>query len=81
MRSSKEELQSLQVDKMSLEVAIEKIGRDAQDNLSKLQQEYQELKTERDGLKTSYENLNVERGQLQSKVGELETQRATMEEK
>ena len=36
IRSSKAELQSLQVDKMSLEVAIEKTGRDAQDNLAKL---------------------------------------------
>ena len=36
MKSSKAELQSLQVDKMSLEVAIEKTGRDAQDNLENL---------------------------------------------
>ena len=48
--------------------------------MQRLQQEYQELKIERDGLKTTYENLNAERDQLQSKVGELETQRATMEE-
>ena len=72
LKSSKAELQSLQADKMSLEVSIEKTGRDAQNNLAelqRLQQEYQELKIERDGLKTTYEYLNAERGQLQRKVG------------
>ena len=49
---------------MYLEVIIEKIGRDAQDNLAKVQQDYQELKTERDGLKIACENLNAERDQL-----------------
>ena len=44
-----------------------------------MQQEYQELKIERDGLKTTNENLHAKRDQLQSKVGELETQRTTME--
>ena len=65
---------------MSLEVAIEKRGEDDQDSFAKLQQEYQELRTERDGLKTTNENIHAERDQLQSKVGEWETQRATMEE-
>ena len=51
VKSSKAELQSLQADKMSLEVAIEKRGADAHDSLEKLQQEYQELRTEGDGLK------------------------------
>ena len=63
-----------------MEVAIEKIGREAQDSLAKLQQEYQELRTERDGLKTTNTNLHAKRDQFQSEVGELETQRATMEE-
>ena len=40
VKSSKAELQSLQVDNMSLEVAIEKRGADAQDSLAKLEQEY-----------------------------------------
>ena len=40
VKSSKAELQSLQADKRSLEVAIERTGRDAQGNLAKLQQEY-----------------------------------------
>ena len=45
-----------------------------------MQQDYQELKIERDELKTTCENLKTERDKLQSKFGELETQRATMEE-
>ena len=45
-----------------------------------MQQDYQELKIERDELKIACQNLKTERDQLQSKVGELETQRATMEE-
>ena len=44
VKSSKEELQSLQVEKTSLEVS--------QESLAKLQQKYQELMTEKDGLKT-----------------------------
>ena len=56
VKSSKAKLQSLQADKMSLEVTIEKTGRDAQDSLAKAQQDYQELKIERDGLKTACEN-------------------------
>ena len=36
VNSSKAELQSIQVDKRSLEVAIERTGRDAQGNLAKL---------------------------------------------
>ena len=39
VKSSKAELQSLQADKMSLEVAIEKQGADAQNSLAKLQQD------------------------------------------
>ena len=65
---------------MSLEVTIEKTGRDAHDSLAKVQQDYEELKIERDELKTTCENLKTERDQLQSKFGELETQRDTMEE-
>ena len=51
-----------------------------QESLAKLQQEYQELMTEKDGLKTTYENLHAERDQLQSKIDELEIQKATLEE-
>ena len=44
LKYSKAELQSLQVDKMSLEVTIEKTGRYAQDSIAKVKQDYQELK-------------------------------------
>ena len=80
MRSSKAELQSLQADKISLELAVENTGRDAQHNLTKLQQKYQELMTEKDGLKTAYEGIHAEKYQLQSNIGELEIQRDTLEE-
>ena len=40
VKSSKSELQSLLVDKMSLEVTIENTGIDAQDSLAKVQQDY-----------------------------------------
>ena len=39
VKYSKVELQSLQADKMSLEVTIEMTGRDAQDSLEKVQQD------------------------------------------
>ena len=56
VKSSKAELQSLQVDKMSLEVAWE--------SLAKLQQEHQELMSKKDGLKTVCESLHAEKDQL-----------------
>ena len=59
VKSSKAKLQSLQADKMSLEVTIEKTRKDAQDSLEKVQQDYQELKIERDELKTTCENLKT----------------------
>ena len=67
---------------MTLEVSMERIGKDAQNNLEKvqrLQQEYQMLKTEKTDLKVSYENMNAEKDQLQSNIVELEAQKATIE--
>ena len=48
VKTSKAELQTLQVNKMTLEVSMERTGKDAQNNLAelqRLQQEYQVLKT------------------------------------
>ena len=79
VKTSKAELQTLQVNKMTLEVSMERTGKDSQNNLTelqRLQQEYQVLKTEKDELKASYETLSTEKDQLQNKVVELEAQRA-----
>ena len=65
VKTSKAELQTLQENKMTLEVSMERIGKDAQNNLAqlqRLQQEYQMLKTENDELKASYETLRAEKG-------------------
>ena len=72
IKSSKAELQFLQVEKRSLEVA--------QESIEKLQQECQWLSTEKDGLKTICENLHTKKDQLLSKIGELDLQKATLEE-
>ena len=52
---------------MTLEVSMERTGKDAHNNLAELQrleQEYQVLKTENDELKASYETLSAEKDQL-----------------
>ena len=52
---------------MTLEVSMERTGKDAQNNLEevqRLQQEYQMLKTEKNDLKVSYETLSAEKDQL-----------------
>ena len=58
IKSSKVELQFLQVEKISMEAA--------QGSLEKVQQEFQELRTEKE--------------QLLGKIGELELQKDTLEE-
>ena len=69
VKSSKAELQSLQADKMSLEVAIGKTGTNAHDNLAKLQQEYQDLKTERDGLNWHMKTFIQKETNCKAKLG------------
>ena len=62
VKTSKAELQTLQANKMTLEVSMERTGKDAQNNLAelqRLQQEHEVLKTEKDDLKTTYETLIV----------------------
>ena len=71
IKSSKAELQFLQVEKRSLEVS--------QGSLQKLQQEYQVLRIEKNELKTVCESLHTEKDQLLGKIRELELQKATLE--
>ena len=62
MKTSKTELETLQENKMTLEVSMERTSKDAQNNLvelQRLQQEYQVLKIEKDELKASYETLSA----------------------
>ena len=76
VRTSKAELQTLHVNKMTLEVSVERTEKDAHNSLAELQRlqlEYQLLKTEKNDLKVSYETLGAEKDQLQSKIVELET--------
>ena len=58
VRTSKTKLQTLQANKVALEVSVEKTEKDAQNSLAELQRlqlEHQVLKTEKDDLQVSYE--------------------------
>ena len=69
---------------MALEFSVEKMEKDAQNNLAELQRiqlENQVLKTKKDDLQVSYETLSVENDQLQSRIVELEAEKATIEER
>ena len=84
VRTSKTELQNLQENKVALEVSVEKMEKDAQNNLAELQRlhlEHQVLKTEKDDIQVSCETLSVEKDQLQRRIAELETEKATTEER
>ena len=84
VRTSKKKLQTLQANKMTLEVSEEKTEKDAQNSLAELQRlqlENQVLKTKKDDIQVSYETLSVEKDQLQSIIVELETEKATTEER
>ena len=83
-RIVKIELQTLQANKMALEVSVEKTEKDAHSSLAKLQRlqlEHQILKTKKNDLQVSYERLGAEKVQLQNKVIELESEKAATKEK
>ena len=80
VRTSKTELQTLQANKVALEVSVEKTEKDAQNSLAELQRlqlEHQVFKTEKDDLQVSYETLSVEKDQLQSIIAKLEVETTT----
>ena len=64
VRTLKIKLQTLQENKMAFEVSVEKIEKDAQNNLAELQRlqlEHQMLKTEKNDLQVSYKTLGAEK--------------------
>ena len=64
VRTSKTELHTLQANKVALEVSVEKMEKDAQNRLAKLQRlqlAHQVLKTEKDDIQVSYETLSVDK--------------------
>ena len=81
MKNSKAELQTLQENKMTLEIVVEKNAQSSLAELQKLQLELQVMRTERTDLQVSYETLSLEKVQLQNKVIELESEKAATEER
>ena len=67
---------------MALEFSIEKIEKDAHNNLAELQRlqlEHQMLKTEKNDLQVSYETLGAENVHLKNRVIELESEKDSIE--
>ena len=81
MKTSKAELQTLQANKMTLEIAVEKNAQNSLAKLQKLQLELQVLKIEKTDLQVSYETLSSEKVQQQNKVIELESEKVSIEER
>ena len=75
VRTSKAEIHTLHANKMTLEVSVERIEKDAHNSLAELQRlqlEYQVLKTDKNDLKGWDETLSAGKDLLERKTAELE---------